>query len=105
MGQSTEFACRYVASTNPNITITVWKFNAELLQHNSSRHTIITDYGKIHVWSRLILSSITTNDTGIYTCQCSYNLNIYNKGITSNTTSFCLKVNATSTTCKGQNKT
>ena len=108
VGQSTKFACRYVASTDPNITITAWKFNAELLQHNSSRRTIITDYGTItadHVLSRLILSSVTTNDTGIYTCQCSYHLNNYKKGIVSNTTSFCLKVNATSTACKGQNKT
>ena len=100
-GHSTEFGCKYTASTDPNVTITTWKFNEVPLQHNSSHYTIITDYGTDpinanSVLSRLKLSNAVAENAGTYTCQCGYNSDVYNKGIVSNTAYFCLKVNATS---------
>ena len=101
-GQSTEFGCKYLASTNPNITITTWKFNEVPLQNNSSHYTMLTDYGTDpinanSVLSRLLLSNVVAENAGTYTCQCGYNSHvIYNKGIVSDTGKFCLKVNTTS---------
>ena len=102
--QSTEFTCIYIASTNPNVTITTWKYNDKPLRRNSSHYTMITIYGTDpinahHVSSRLIFSNVTVDNTGTYTCQCGYNQNViinHDQDIVSNTTSFCLKVNTTS---------
>ena len=99
-GQSTEFICIYTASTNPNITVTTWKYNGEPLQHNSSHYTMITIYGTDpinanHVSSRLVFSNVTTDNNGTYTCQCGYKIINHNQDIVFNTTIFCLKVNAT----------
>ena len=98
-GQSTKFICTYNASTNPNVTITTWKFEEDFLQHNSSHYIIITEYGydpinPNHVLSRLILSNVVSDNAGIYTCQCVYNRDIiYSKGIFySGTESFNVKV-------------
>ena len=100
-GQSTEFTCIYHASADPNVTITTWKFNEELLeQNNSSHYTVVTKYGidPLHrnsVLSRLILSNLKPDNAGIYTCQCVYSSNVYVNGkdnIGSEAASFCVKV-------------
>ena len=62
---------------------------------------MITEYGTDpinanHVSSKLVISNVTADNTGTYTCQCSYNNFInYNRDIVSNITSFCFTVNAT----------
>ena len=100
-GQSTEFTCIYHASTNPNITITTWRFNEELLEQNLSHHTVVTKYGidPIHrksVLSRLVLSNVIPNNNGTYTCQCVYNSTViasHKDNVVSRAASFCLEVN------------
>ena len=101
-GYSTEFNCTYNASTNPNVTITIWKFEEDFLQHNSSHFTIINKYGydpinPNHVLSRLILSNVVPDNAGTYTCQCVYNRDIiYSKEtFSSGAKNFYLKVNPT----------
>ena len=102
-GQSTDFTCIYTASPNSSVTITTWTYNDETLPHNTSHYTMLTEYGTDpinanHVSSSLVFSNVIANNTGTYSCQCGYNQNIIsnNQEIVSNTTSFCLKVNATS---------
>ena len=61
---------------------------------------MITEYGTDlinanHVSSKLVISNVTADNIGTYTCQCGYDLINYNRDIVSNTTSFCLTVNAT----------
>ena len=99
-GQSTEFTCVYNASTNQSVTITTWKFNEELLKHNSSHCTMITQYGNDpvnfnRVLSRITLLNVKPNNTGTYTCQCVYNSKVIvndEEGIVSEAANFCLKV-------------
>ena len=98
-GQSVEFTCVYNASTNPNVTITTWKFDADFLKHNSSHYTLTTRYGNDpinvnHVLSKLLLSDVIPDNAGTYVCQCSYSQIIYNKNnhVTSGANSFCLNV-------------
>ena len=101
-GHSTELTCTYTASTDPNITIPTWKFNEELIRHDSNHYTITTYYGNDpininHVFSKLTLSKATHDNTGTYTCQCAYNrMSIDSdnphKNIVSNPVSFCIKV-------------
>ena len=57
-GKSTEFGCKYRASTDPNVTITTWKFKEIPLHHNSSHHTIITDYGTDPININSVLSGL-----------------------------------------------
>ena len=64
-GEAINLTCIYHASTNPNVTITTWKFNEEILDHNSSHYTVITNYGGSddplyhnRVSSRLIISDV-----------------------------------------------
>ena len=97
-GRSIQFTCIYNASTNSNITITTWKFNEELLEHDSSHYTMITQYGSDpvnfnRVLSRITLSNVIHDNAGTYTCQCAYNPKFVNdKGIVSDAANFCLKV-------------
>ena len=98
-GHSTEFTCIYNASTNPNITITTWKFEEEYLQHNSAHYTMTTKYGTDpananHVLSKIQLSNVALDNAGTYSCQCVYNRStIYSKHtFDSETKSFHLKV-------------
>ena len=84
-GYFTEFTCIYNASTNPNITIAIWKFNGRILDDNSSHYEMITKYGTdpantYHILSVLNLLSIATENAGNYTCQCIYNTStLYSK--------------------------
>ena len=97
-GQSIQFTCIYNASTDRNVTITTWKFNEELLEHDSSHYTIITHYGSDpvnfnRVLSRITLSNVIPDNAGTYTCQCAYNPKIFNdKDVVSEAANFCLKV-------------
>ena len=100
-GHSTEFFCIYNASTDPNITITTWRFNEELLEQNSSHYTMITRYGgsdplhRNQVFSTLIISNVIPALNGTYTCQCEYNstaLINQKDNVVSRAASFCLKV-------------
>ena len=94
-GESTEFTCIYNASTNPNITITSWKFKEYYLHHNSSHYTMTTTHGNAnYVISRLNLSDVSPEHAGTYSCQCVYNRDkIYGKGeFHSRAKSFHLKV-------------
>ena len=77
-GHSTEFICIYNASTNPNITITTWKFEEEFLQHNSDHYTMTTESGTDpinanQILSKLQISNVASDDAGTYICQCVYN--------------------------------
>ena len=100
-GQSAELTCIYNASTNLNITITTWRFNGELLKENLSHYTIITKPGGDprnlnRVLSRLILSNLTSDNGGTYTCQCVYNSTAiagHKDNMFSKANSYCLKVN------------
>ena len=99
-GQSTEFTCIYNASTNPNIAITTWRFNGELLEQNSSHYTMITKpgYDPINlnrVLSRLILSNLVSDNSGTYSCQCAYNSTAIagHNHVVSKANNYCLKVN------------
>ena len=98
-GHSIEFTCIYNASTNRNVTMATWNFKEDYLKHNSSRHTMTTEYGTDpanakRILSRLILSNVVPDDAGTYTCQCVYNSDIiYNKEtFCSGTESFHVKV-------------
>ena len=92
-GQSTEFTCIYNASTNPSVTITTWRFNGKLLEHNSSHYTIITQYNNSNrVLSRLTLLSVSHDNTGTYTCQCAFNSSVVDKEVVSEAANFCLNV-------------
>ena len=98
-GHSIEFTCIYNASTNPNVTMATWNFEEDYLKHNSSHHTMTTEYGTDpanakRILSRLILLNVVPDDTGTYTCQCVYNSDIiYNKEMfCSATESFHVKV-------------
>ena len=96
-GQSTEFTCIYNASTNPDVTITTWKFNNRLLKHNSSHYTMTTEYDSDHsnlnrVLSRLRLLNVIPDNTGTFTCQCAFISNVIDEEVVSEAASFCLKV-------------
>ena len=106
-GQSTEFTCIYTASTNPYVTNTTWKFNGELLKHNSSHYTMITQYGNgpinlNRVLSRITLSNVVPDNAGTYACQCGYNSSVINEkeNVVSEAANFCLRVKPDHNTVK-----
>jgi len=98
-GHSTQFTCVYNASSNPNVTITLWRLNDKLLTHNTSHYTLITEYGVDDldkVRSTLIISNAGSAISGTYTCWCEYNQSmIYeNELFRSSSASVCLRVGA-----------
>ena len=98
-GHSTTFSCTYNASSDPNITITMWSLNGTLLTHNTSHFTMITEFNfdYLHpdkVKSKLIISNVNHSISGTYTCWCEYNKSLIyeNEVFRSNSTSVCLRV-------------
>ena len=75
VNDSKTLQCQFNAPTVKNVTIVVWTKDDTIL--NSSDHYKITTFTKPAIEdliiSELVISTITPEDQGIYTCYCYYN--------------------------------
>ena len=82
IGSKATFTCEFEASTDNQIAQLHWEFNGSNLagcQESRDRvNCTITLNGKNYIKSTLEINSVQANNTGQYTCYCSYNTSTLN---------------------------